>query len=284
MNIKDKSILELPESHSWSMETKRMGTSKTSGAFKSGLPDTIVIHYTGGTTLGGAVSTLINPQVKASAHLVVGGEKENYIIEQLVPFTHIAWHAGSSKYAGRERLNKYAIGIEIVNPGYLFEDAEGNIKTKWGQTVAKNDAQFLTHKNEHSPKYWHSYKEQQLEVVREICLALKATFPIKYVVGHDEISPGRKQDPGPCFPIDALRAQILDNRSVDDPEDEESTVNTGIVNTNNLNIRAAGNGNATKVALPLKKGANVSIIEAQNGWYRVKTEIEGWVYGKYIDL
>jgi N-acetylmuramoyl-L-alanine amidase len=81
-----------------------------SGKFKTGLLDTIVIHYTAGSSRESSVSTLINPGSKASAHLVIGRDGK---ITQLVPFDTIAWHAGNSSYKGRVGLNSYSIGIEI---------------------------------------------------------------------------------------------------------------------------------------------------------------------------
>lgn len=253
-----------------------LDTDKTSGRYTSdNLPDTIVIHYTGGTTLGGAQSTLQDPNVKASAHLLVDYDGS---IVQLVPFSHIAWHAGKSNYNGRSGFNKYSIGIEIVNPGYLVKTGNNEFRTAYGHTVEPENAALLRHKNENEARYWHEYKEAQLVVTEKICFALKAAFPIQYILGHDEISPKRKTDPGPCFPIESLRGKILDLRSMDDDDFPD----TGVVAVDNLNIRANASASADKVAKPLKKDAIVHVLEEKDGWYKVKTEITGWVSAQYI--
>src|SRR5687767_14113752 len=84
--------------------------------FPASLPDTVVIHYTAGTTLRGAVSTLCHAASKASAHLVI--DRDGSIV-QLVALDTIAWHAGASRHLSRSGLNQFSIGIELVNAGKL---------------------------------------------------------------------------------------------------------------------------------------------------------------------
>ena len=57
--------------------------------------------------------------------------------------------------------------------------------------------------------YWHRYAEVQFEVVETICAALIAAYGIHYILGHEEIAPDRKVDPGPAFPLDEMRARLL---------------------------------------------------------------------------
>ena len=75
-------------------------TGKDSGLFTAGLPDTLVIHFTGGSSLDSSVEHLKNPDIKASAHLVIG---QNGEIRQLVGFDRVAWHAGISEWTGPSR-------------------------------------------------------------------------------------------------------------------------------------------------------------------------------------
>jgi len=91
-------------------------TPNKEGTFAQGLPDTIIIHYTAGKDAASAIKTLVDPGIKASAHLVVGRDGS---ITQLVPFNEIAWHAGKSAYEVRTGLNAYSLGIEIDNAGRL---------------------------------------------------------------------------------------------------------------------------------------------------------------------
>lgn len=91
-------------------------TNKTSGAFKSGLPDTIVIHYTAGGSAMSAINSFKDTDINASAHIVVDTDGS---LTQMVPFHKIAWHAGKSTWLDRKDLNNYSIGIEIVNAAGL---------------------------------------------------------------------------------------------------------------------------------------------------------------------
>ncbi|MDX1696097.1 MAG: N-acetylmuramoyl-L-alanine amidase, partial [Ketobacteraceae bacterium] len=76
-------------------------SEKNSGTFASGLPDTLVFHATATGSLQAAVNELMDSEVRASAHLIVG---RNGGVVQLMPFDRIAWHAGVSEYQGRTNL------------------------------------------------------------------------------------------------------------------------------------------------------------------------------------
>jgi N-acetylmuramoyl-L-alanine amidase len=97
-------------------------TPNISGYFKDGFPDTIVLHYTGGSSLDSSIDWLTNANAKASAHFVVG--KDGKIV-QLAPINAITWHAGISQWNNRHSLNEYSIGIEIDNAGLLEKRAHG---------------------------------------------------------------------------------------------------------------------------------------------------------------
>ena len=79
-----------------------------------GVPDMIILHYTAGTSAESSAKFLVRPDVKASAHVVIGRDGQ---VIQLVPFNIEAWHAGKSSYRGRNELNHYSIGIELDNLG-----------------------------------------------------------------------------------------------------------------------------------------------------------------------
>lgn len=105
--------------------------------------------------------------LRVSAHFLV--RRDGQLI-QFVPVTMRAWHAGVSCWAGRERCNDYSIGIEL----------EGD------DTGPFEDAQY--------------------EQLSHLLAALRQRFPVEAVVGHCDIAPGRKTDPGPCF--DWRRIQV----------------------------------------------------------------------------
>ncbi len=245
------------------------------GKFKPGLPDTVILHYTAAPSAKSALRTLTNPRVKASAHLLVQRDGN---VKQLVPFNIIAWHAGKSSYKGRSGFNQYSIGIEIDNAGPLKKSG-GSFRDVYGVEYAANQAIEATHRNQTQSKFWHAYTDVQIEKVIEILELLEETYNIKSILGHEEIAPRRKTDPGPAFPLDKIRNQILGSDR--DVEEEEELPETGRISASKLNIRDKPEGDL--VAKPLKRGSKVTIIDKNKDWYKVKTEIEGWMSAKYID-
>lgn len=287
--INKKHILDLEQGENFALDIKHAKNyvaqkmDKDSGEFRDGLPDTIVIHYTAGTTMAGALSVLNSPKYEASAHFLVDNDQNVATTYQLMPLNKIAWHAGVSEMGNRKSINKYSIGIEIVNPGYLTRTGDGKFLTAFNRTVLEDDAVEARHKNESHTRYWHRYMEEQVSNVLYLCNELKELFPIQYIVGHDEISPGRKQDPGPLFPIEKIRQYVLQQGKIETEIAGTETPNIGHVTASLLNIRESGDSQATKVAMPLKKGQQVKILEDRGGWYKVKTEIEGWVSKNHIE-
>lgn len=256
--------------------------------FKTNLPDTIIIHYTAGRNARESINSLCNPSHKASAHLVIGRDNT---VTQLVDFNTVAWHAGASSYGERSGFNQYAIGIEIDNCGYLIK--QGDDFLSWfGGVYTSADAFEGRHRNPNVKyNYWLRYTEWQIAIVEEICSLLIAEYGIKTILGHEEISPNRKIDPGPAFPLDKMRDHLLNSdRSSEEPAAAQAITNTftmqqGVVNCSSLNIRTEGSINAPKAAAPLSKGTNVNIISEKNGWYNVIAgNKNGWVAKQYIDI
>jgi len=251
-------------------------TPNHSGEFKAGDLDTIILHYTAGPA-SIAINTLINPRAKASAHLVVDRDGS---ITQLAPFHFMTWHAGNSSYQGRSGFNKYSIGIEIANDGYLTPS--GNLYRAWyGATHTAEEVVYATHRNQTSPTYWHVYSEDQIRVVTELCRLLIEEYNVQLILGHEEIAPARKFDPGPAFPLDKLRDQLLYSRR--DLDGDEESVTQMKVAVNKLNIRNAPNTSGVLVSSPLTKGHKVRVLEKQQDWVKVATEIEGWVFASYLE-
>ncbi len=250
-------------------------SKNTSGKFGDKLPDTIVLHYTAGP-FKASLYTLTNPRVKASAHIIIDRDGS---ITQLVKFDTVAWHAGRSSYKGRTGLNKYSIGIEMVNSGYLSKS--GNVyRSQFGSAYNPSDVIQAVHKNQTTPKYWHIYTEEQIQTVTELCRLLIDEKGIKHIVGHDDIAPSRKTDPGPAFPLKRLEKQLLGDSRHEDGGEELPEV--GRVVASALNIRETPK-TGMKVAQALKKGTKVKILDEVNGWYKISTEIEGWVFGKFVE-
>lgn len=262
-------------------------TPKVYAEYANGQPDTIVIHYTAGDSTEGAVKVLTKPkdqQPQASAHMVVGMDGQ---VVQLAPLNRITAHAGTSEYnlptGKRTSFNKYSIGIEISNPGYLTK-TEDKFYTWYKKEVPAEAVFEGAHRNAVTKaKYWYKYPQVQIDKVFEICEAIMKAYPIKYILGHEEIAPGRKTDPGPAFPLDLLREKLGAWKPLTVPETgligwvakdyiefDNSDENDfdAIVAVNVLNIRATPGGD--KLAQPLKKDAKLKVFQQQDGWVEVQ--------------
>ncbi|GGA23241.1 N-acetylmuramoyl-L-alanine amidase [Dyella nitratireducens] len=145
----------------------------------------LVFHYTA-ANFNSSVRTLTGSDVSAH-YLVPDPSDESYIHEgfkdirifNLVDEKERAWHAGVSYWRGRDNLNDTSIGIEIVNQAY---DKDGDIV-------------FLP------------YHAKQIKAVEQLALNILQRYPDispTHVIGHSDIAPGRKSDPGPLFPWKAL--------------------------------------------------------------------------------
>lgn len=129
--------------------------------------DILVMHYTGMETGAAAIARLTDAAAKVSSHYTVD---EDGTIYAHVPEDCRAWHAGKSYWAGATDINARSIGIEIVNPGHEFG--------------------------------YRSFPDAQIEAVMELSLDIRSrhAIPPERVLGHSDVAPARKQDPGELFP------------------------------------------------------------------------------------
>ena len=127
----------------------------------------IVFHYTGMKKESEAISRLTNIQSQVSCHYLI---KKNGEIIAMVPETYIAWHAGKSSWRNCKSLNKNSIGIEITNPGHEFK--------------------------------YKKFTEKQINTLLKLSryLIKKYNINLKNILGHSDIAPERKKDPGENFP------------------------------------------------------------------------------------
>lgn len=179
-------------------------------------PTLIVLHDTADRLKpGDTISWFQNPKAKVSAHFVVARDGS---ITQMIDCDRAAWHAGESSWHGRVGCNGFAIGIEIDNPGKLTP--RGDKALAWyGEAFSLDECERTDSSCEtHGAGAWLPYTEAQLAAVEALVAALGAAYPsIKDVAGHFEISPGRKVDPGPQFPM-ARMAAALGYRAAPDPD------------------------------------------------------------------
>jgi N-acetylmuramoyl-L-alanine amidase len=135
------------------------------------VPDMIVLHYTGMPDIDGAITRLCTQGTDVSSHYIV---LEDGRIVQSVQESKRAWHAGVSYWAGEDDINSCSIGIEISNRGH-----------DWG---------------------YPAFPSRQIAAVTTLCrgIMLRNDIPLHRVLGHSDISPYRKKDPGEKFPWHSL--------------------------------------------------------------------------------
>lgn len=170
-------------------------------------PEYLVMHYTADDRAAGAIAWLCDPRAKASAHLVID---QAGAVTQLVPLDRVAWHAGVSKWAGRSGCNNFTIGVELVNAGPLNKRGDGKYATALGGTVVPASSVVIAaHKNGGPERAWQTYPPAQIAAAMEIAGALVAAYGLRDVIGHEDIAPARKADPGPAFPMASFRARVI---------------------------------------------------------------------------
>lgn len=125
-------------------------------------PDMVVIHYTAMTTARAAADTLCNPETEVSAHYLIAEDGE---VLSLVPEALRAWHAGAGSWGRVTDVNSYSIGIELANSGFT------------------------------------PFAAVQMDALTDLLKGIKARWDIRpeRVIGHSDMAPGRKIDPGARF-------------------------------------------------------------------------------------
>ena len=260
-------------------------TPNKSGALSGGKPKFLVIHYTAGGSASGSLNHMANAAARASAHLVIGRDGA---VTQMGRFNEKLWHAGRSSWKGIDGLNAHSVGIELANWGKL-NGSPGNWKTWVGRSVADDDAIAAAHKHEPGViRGWEVYPEAQVDA----CIAASRAICEAYglgpaeIVGHDDISPGRKSDPGPAWDMARFRAAVF-GRASDAPAEGPAEEPRWTVSASSLNMRD-GPGIANQVVGKLPRGAEVVPIEQPGTWWLVSRLVEGeedaagWVHSHYL--
>ena len=169
-------------------------------------PTYLVLHYTAGVSAASAIAWFLDPKAKASAHLVVGRDGA---VTQMMAFDRSAWHAGVSAWEGLTNLNGHSIGLEMANAGKLVRGPAGGWRSWSGDPVRDDEVLIARHRNEAAEAAWHRYSEAHVATVSAIGAALHTAYRFKGVVGHEDIAPRRKVDPGPAFPLKEVAARIM---------------------------------------------------------------------------
>ena len=126
----------------------------------------LVLHYTGMPTAEAALDRLRDAAAAVSAHYVID---EDGAIYRLVDESRRAWHAGVSRWRARDNVNDFSVGIELVNPGHEFG--------------------------------YRPFPEPQMVALEDLAGAVVArhAIPPTRILGHSDVAPGRKEDPGELF-------------------------------------------------------------------------------------
>lgn len=243
--------------------------SNVGGELTGGKPRFLIIHYTANSSRSSAVNWFKDPNAKASAHLVIGHDGS---ITQMQSLDRVCFHAGKSRWKNVKGLNSHSVGIEIANWGKLNQAASGAWLSWTGKTVPSDRVLEAEHK--HFPgktQGWEIFDEAQLMATIAAAKAIVAEYGIKPwdMIGHDDISPIRKVDPGPAFDMDAFRALVY-GRDEDDWDDLLYKVNS---NTG-LNMRS-GPGTSNSIIKNLEDGTTVHVIENTGNWWLVAEVIDG---------
>jgi len=174
------------------------------------VPRFLVLHYTAGRGFEQSCAWLANPRAKASAHFVVGRDGE---CAQLVGLDRKAWHAGRSKWGDLVGMNRHSFGIELDNPGKLKRTPKG--WATWFGQAWPDDGVMVDGKG----TGWAAYPDVQVMRAYELCERLIDLYPdIEDVIGHEDIAPGRKQDPGFAWPMDSFRTWLFGRESDEAPD------------------------------------------------------------------
>ena len=153
-----------------------MSLSPNHGDRRGQRPELVVIHYTGMADGPSARARLCDPLAEVSAHWLI---HEDGLTEALVPEDRRAWHAGRSYWRGITDVNSASVGIELVNPGHEFG--------------------------------YRPFPDAQMEALLPLLASIvqRHDIPRANVVGHSDVAPARKIDPGELFDWDLLAAHRL---------------------------------------------------------------------------
>jgi N-acetylmuramoyl-L-alanine amidase len=242
-------------------------------------PRWLVMHYTASANASGAINWFADPQSKVSAHIVIA---KDGTITQCVPFNRRANHAGKSTWKNVVGLNSHSIGIELDGYGFLGEIGPG--KWKFGsKSIPDSDVVVATHKFGSPKGGWPKYPQAQMDAAQELAKLLVKEYALEDVIGHDDISPGRKQDPGPSFPMDSFRAAAKSGTQA--PGGLKPIARFRVKTT--LNVRSGpGASNPTVAGSPLQPDTIVRATEDQAGWKRITAEgssVSGWVSAQFLE-
>lgn len=157
----------------------------------------LVIHFTAGASAASSIGWWRQLGNGVCAHFVI---ERDGTIYQTRPCNRTAGHAGSSKWKDPKTgityhgLNSCSLGIELANGGHSFPEKFSALRPTYAR-----------HKHGGPTREWETYPQAQIDACEELSKALVNRYNLDDVVGHEDIAPNRKSDPGPAFPMHELR-------------------------------------------------------------------------------
>lgn len=167
----------------------------TRGKYAHGHPEGLIVHYSAGRDA--PVQTLEMAASAGHCYMVIDGSGQLF---QAVPLDAWGYHAGTSSHPKLgTSVSSRCVGVEILCAGRLKEK-DGKLLTWWGDVVPREQARYVPDEANRFNGFYQKYTPEQEETLARLCWWLKANAPLIFdfdlVLGHDEVSPGRKMDPG----------------------------------------------------------------------------------------
>ncbi|MFD1342902.1 N-acetylmuramoyl-L-alanine amidase [Litorisediminicola beolgyonensis] len=258
-------------------------------------PTIVIAHDTASRIAPGlAAGYLRKNDRKVSVHFVI---ERDGAIEQQVPVNRRANHAGRSVYHGRQWCNGFSIGVEMVNPGRMSRESETHALAWYGDSfeIASYGIQECT-TPEHGHGLWMPYTPEQIATFVDLMQFLFDELPTLHdITTHWYVSPGRKVDTNPLFPLEQIRSLIFGR---EDPLDEEAEILSRAVGASEfveintpgdtLNMRRWPSFNPN-VLVAIPHGTRVPVLRSGTfegrDWHRVQyAGREGWIVADYADF
>lgn len=272
------------------------------------MPKYLMIHYTATDTASSAITWFKQTASQGNsdrvcAHIVLAPDGT---ITQMAPFNTRCNHAGYSAWDGRTGMNEHAIGIEIVNPGYCEKLGNGSYRRaiankpdgtpiyKTYPSSEKSRIVPLKHKHKFwtgkDNQHWFLFTPEQIAAAAKLSKLLIDHYQLSFVVGHDDVSPGRKPDPGPAFPWDEFKSKVFGQ-----PDSIGKIFVVSSLTDGYANFRTQA-GSGSTVIKKLKTGYEVGLVETYGRWCRVylvndikdvkngkhSIKTEGWVHASLL--
>lgn len=171
--------------------------------------DFVVMHYTGSHgDFNSSINWSRDPKSKVSWHITIGRKGE--VKQNTHGFRAILWHAGRSAWYSKEtekeykNLNKFSVGIEMANTGKLTWNSS---KQKYISAYKAEYEADDVYVDQHG-QAWEKYDLEQIKAAKQVALAIAKAYKCVDILGHNEIAPGRKADPGAAFPLADLKDEL----------------------------------------------------------------------------